>query len=185
MKTVTVLIDYFLEDYRATLSSIKNLTSHGEITFDLLYAVLVPRSIMLARNAVTNDLQALQLSSSTLVSENGVPYYNVLLEAIDVDDSEVLHINGYRRIQTRVVIPIFDGTVKITSLDAYPLEYHPDRDSVRSTLLERGKKWAKYAGGIHHLFYEGTGAVRVNSKILKYNVCLLLMNLIMIILTLS
>lgn len=168
---IDVLISYFLKDYRTTIASIKNLTAHGEITFELLYAILVPRSTMLARNTVTNELQALQLYSSALVVENGTPFYNIVLEAIDVDDSEVSRINGYRRIQTRAIIPYFDGTLKITSLDVYPLSYHPDHEDLRQTLLERGKKWVKYAAGIHHLYYEGTGAVRIEGKVLKYNVC--------------
>ncbi|GJJ06516.1 hypothetical protein Clacol_000708 [Clathrus columnatus] len=168
--TVDTLINYFQKDYQSTLASIKNLTSHDEITFEVLYAILVPRSIMITRNGLTNDFQALQLTSANLFYPDvGLPYYNILLEGIDVDDSEALHINGYRRIQSRIIIPAFQGTLKITSLEAYPLEYHPDHENLRDAFLERGKKWVQYAAGIHHLFYEGTGGARANGKLLKYN----------------
>jgi hypothetical protein len=42
MASVDVLVEYLLRDYHQTITSIENLTSHGEITFDLLYAVMVP-----------------------------------------------------------------------------------------------------------------------------------------------
>lgn len=42
-ETVKVLVDEYLrKDYRATLATIEHMHSHGEITFDLLYSVMVP-----------------------------------------------------------------------------------------------------------------------------------------------
>jgi len=170
--TLDVLIDYFHTDYRATLAQIENLTSHGEITFELLYAILVPRSVMLTSNPLTGNLQALQLTSANLtVPGMGIAFYDVILEGIDVDDSDVLKMEGFTRIQSRVVIPGFKGTMKIAALDAYPMIFHPQHVELKEKFLERGRKWAKIAGGIHHVQYEGTGGVRCsNGKMMKYNV---------------
>lgn len=178
MSTLDIFLEYFRKDYRATLASIKNLTSHGEITFELLYAVLIPRTIVLTQNILTGELQALQLTSATLTSPGlGPPFYDVILEGVDVDDSDVLHINGFTRIQTRVLIPSFKGTVKITSLEIYPIQYHPQQAEVREKLLNRGMKWAKIAGGIHHMYYEGTGGLKcANGKMIKYNASDLLLS---------
>ncbi|KAF8530383.1 P-loop containing nucleoside triphosphate hydrolase protein [Hysterangium stoloniferum] len=169
--TVDVLIDYLRSDYRATIAAIENLTSHGEITFELLYALLVPRSIMVTENPLTGDLQALQVGSSALViPEMGCPRYDIILEGIDVDDSDQLNITGFTRIQSRIVIPIFKGTMKITSLDAYPIKFHPQEAELRERLLERGRKWAGIAVGIHHMSYHGTGGSKVNKgQLVKYN----------------
>jgi hypothetical protein len=101
----------------------------------------------------------------------GCPFYDIILEGMDVDDSDVLHINGFTRVQTRVVIPKFKGTVKITSLEAYPIQYHPQQTEVREKLLTRGRKWAEIAGGIHHKYYQGTGGLKgPNNQMVKYNV---------------
>ena len=53
--TVDVLIDYFCKEYRTTIASIENLTSHGEITFEFLYPILVPQTIMVTMNPITKE----------------------------------------------------------------------------------------------------------------------------------
>ncbi|KIJ53579.1 hypothetical protein M422DRAFT_241814 [Sphaerobolus stellatus SS14] len=169
--TLDVFIDYFHTDYRATLARIQNLTSHGEITFDLLYAVLVPRSIVLSRNPLTGELQAFQLTSASLVKQViGPSFYDVLLEGIDVDDSDTLNVSGFTRFQTRVVIRQFAGTEKIVGLDAYPMIFHPKHAQLKEKLVAKGKKWANIAGMIHHMYYEGTGGIKgPTGRMIKYN----------------
>lgn len=169
--TVEVLFDYFRKDYLATLSSIENLTAHGEITFDLLYAILVPRTIMVMTNPVTREPQALQLATATkFETGGGMEAYELILEGIDVDDT-AYNIKAFARTRSRMVVVPFAGTVKITSLDIYPLQYHPQEAEIRQTLLTRGRKWTNYAHGVHHMQYSGLGAFRRHDcKILKYNV---------------
>ncbi|KAF8491026.1 P-loop containing nucleoside triphosphate hydrolase protein [Gautieria morchelliformis] len=169
--TLDVLIDYFRKDYGSTLAAIENLTSHAEITFDLLYAILVPRTIMITTNPVTKELQALQLVLATKTTAgSGMPIYELILEAIDVDDA-VSNVTAFARTQSRMIMTPFPGTIKVTSLDAYPIQYHPREADVRQTLLARARKWTGFAHGIHHMYYNGTGAYREHGcKITKYNV---------------
>ncbi|KAF8587999.1 P-loop containing nucleoside triphosphate hydrolase protein [Ramaria rubella] len=171
MATVDVLLEYFRKDYRSTLASIENNTSHGEITFELLYAIFVPRSIMITTNPVTGELQALQLASVSLVTTAaGVPVYSLLLEGIDVDDSDSSRgSQGFARIQNRIMVCPFAGTIQITSLEAYPIQYHPREAELRQSLLARGRKWAEIAGDIHHMYYKGAGVMKSDCKIIKYN----------------
>jgi Domain of unknown function (DUF7025) len=170
MATVEVLINYFRKDYRATIASIENLTSHGEITFDLLYAIMVPRTIMTMTNPVTREPQAMQLATATKIKTgSGMEIYELILEGIDVDDT-ASNIKAFARTQSRMVVIPFSGTVKITSLDAYPLQYHPQEAEIRQKLLARGRKWTQFAHGVHHMYYDGTGAFRLQDcKITKYN----------------
>jgi Domain of unknown function (DUF7025) len=169
--TLDVLIDYFRKDYRSTLASIENLTSHAEITFNLLYAILIPRTIMITTNPVTKELQALQLASATkTTTASGLPIYELILEGIDVDDA-VTNIKAFARTQSRMFVTPFPGTIKITSLDAYPIQYHPREADVRQTLLVRARKWTGLAHGIHHMYYSGTGAYKEqNCKFTRYSV---------------
>jgi len=165
VSSVDVLVEYLRNDYRQTIASINNLTSHGEITFDLLYAVMVPRSTIVTRCPVTGEFRALQLVSATPAGS----WYNLICEGIDADNSEDPNNGGSVRTQIRILLQGFDGTVKITSLDVYPIQYHPQEAEIRCSLITRGRKWSRLAG-IHHMSYNGTAGYRHKDKVVKYNV---------------
>ena len=222
LQTVGVLLDYLRKDYRATLARIANLTTHGEITSDLLYAILVPRTIIVTECPTTGEPRALRLLSSTMAELGEEAMYTLLCESIDSTEqgalpgrntdnskaSTVANAGARRRlagrraarrgtaqstgsnarttpglgappfgmVQTRIVIAPFKGTVKINSLEVFPIEYHDDSEGLKADLIARGKKWAALRG-IHHVHYDGMGARTVVvgrcKKVLKYNVCVL------------
>ena len=214
-----VLLDYFRKDYRATLAKIANLTSHGEITFELLYAILIPRTILITECPVTGEPRALQLLSATRLNPAPSAPYVLLCENVDsteegahpgrVRENATSASSGTRsghrhrraplrrgtamssrsgvgalpdgskttgpfgRVQSRIVLPMFKGTEKINSLEAFPIEYHHDPEGMRRALVERGRKWAGLRG-IHHVHYSGTAALVISAmgskKAIKYNV---------------
>ncbi|KAI0752549.1 P-loop containing nucleoside triphosphate hydrolase protein [Daedaleopsis nitida] len=86
LPTLTVLLDYLRKDYRTTLAKIANLTAHGEITYDLLYAILVPRTILLTECPVTGEPRALQLLSATKIGAEKCSAYSLLCENVDSTD---------------------------------------------------------------------------------------------------
>lgn len=51
-------------------------------------------------------------------------------------------------------IDSFKGSRKITSLATYPLSYHKDATTLRTNLIERGKKFVELAG-MNYRSYEG------------------------------
>lgn len=171
LSTVDILIDYLRKDYRTTVAAFENLTSHGEITFDLLFALMVPRSIMVTTCPVTGEPQALQLTSATKIRTPSGFIYNLICEGIDGDDSDTPNAKGFCRVQSRVILPSFNGTVKLTSLDAYPIQFHPREAELKRSLIARGRKWASLTGvQAHHMHYKGTGAFKCQGKVIKYNV---------------
>ena len=171
LATVNVLIDYVRNDYRATIASIDNLTSHGEISFDLLYSIMLPRTILVTTCPLTGELQALKLISGTTVSgARGVSLFVLVVEGIGLEDVKDPSARTFLRTQSRLIIPDFDGVVKINSLEAYPIQYHPSEAELRESFITRGRKWSDLAG-IHHVSYKGTTGFRTKDKILKYNVC--------------
>ena len=165
VSSVDVLVEYLRKDYRQTIASIDNLTSHGEITFDLLHAVMVPRSTVVTRCPVTGELRALQLVSATPAGS----WYNLICEGIDADNSEDSNTGGFVRTQSRILLRKFDGTVKITSLDVYPINYHPQAAEIMRSMITRGRKWSKLVG-VHHMSYNGAAGYRHKDKVVKYNV---------------
>lgn len=40
-----------------------------------------------------------------------------------------------------IIIPAFDGVALIASLLVYPSKFHPERDTIVRSIVERGHKW--------------------------------------------
>ena len=175
-QTVRVLIDYLESDYRATLKEVRHLTSHGEITAELLWSILVPKTILLIKCPITGEPMALQLKSvdrPSVAMNNDVFVYTLICENIDALDSEDPLSRGIGRVQHKIMIAPFKGTVRIDSLDAYPLDYHPQAAFIRKSLIARGQKWLSL-GGVAHKDYRALGATRIpttkGNTIVKINV---------------
>ena len=67
----------------------------------------------------------------------------------------------------------FEGTMKITKLSAYPLEYHPNLVNVKEALVQRGKAFEELSG-YHYKSYHGVAIGEGPWGPIKYNVCSLL-----------
>ncbi|KAH8103842.1 P-loop containing nucleoside triphosphate hydrolase protein [Cristinia sonorae] len=174
--TIPILTNYLRKDYNASLTRMATLTSQGEITFNLLYFIFVPRSILLLECPSTGEPRAVRLVS---VSE-GLGSYTLMCESIDAVDDATLTTNhagndtwstpaqtdtqvndgkAFGWVSQRVIIPSFRGIKRIDSLDAYPLKFCPKEGEVRKRLVERGRKWADLRG-VHHMQYSGTACWR-------------------------
>lgn len=216
MKTVNILIDYLRTDYKGTIAKIANLTAHGEITFDTLFALFVPRTVVVTECPTTGEPRAFQIVSATQIKTTiagGV--YDLICESVDAFDDEsesgscgaygaasfnpgASPIGGYvpympsppgmnsqdmdmqraagkpyGRVQSRIFVSSFKGTVKISSLDVYPIAYHPDAGRLEMSLIARGRKWLELRG-IHHMQYDGpagyTFSVGGSKSKIKYRV---------------
>lgn len=171
LSSVKLLNTAIATDYRATLARIGKLTAHGEITFDTLYAILVPRGLMVARCALTGLPRLFALESWTRTALEGKPMFQLNLESVDLVDRAMTHGVGMGRVSTTVYIKPMKGTVKITSLDCYPLQFHPDSEGLIAQIKERGRKW-KSLMGVHHRQYNGVAAVKMGDtqQYVKHNV---------------
>jgi hypothetical protein len=163
LTSVDVLLEWLHSDYCMTIATIKNLTSHGEIEFDLLYALLVPRTIFVAQCAITGEPCALQLISFTPTVLDGLPVYQLYFQNVDMVDKPMTNTIGVGRVQSVINLPYFKGTAKMTSLNAFPIHYHPDK-GLRQSLIERGRKWLSLAG-VHHKEYKGVAASKREDKL--------------------
>jgi len=169
LSSVNLLTSTLASDYKVTLAKIERLTSHGEITFALLFALLVPRQLMVAKCAITGLPRLFELVSWTRASAEGKPAYQLELESVDLIDSSLGRGSIVGRIQTTMSIKEVSGIVKIDSLDVYPFKFHPDPEGVRGAVTKRGKKWVGLIG-IHHMEFEGIAALKYSDKPLKHQV---------------
>lgn len=67
--------------------------------------------------------------------------------------------NQLEYIYYEVKIPHFDGYRPLKELDIFPLEHHLQQDSIKASILQRGKKYVSLRG-IHHCSYEGLAQVK-------------------------
>ena len=169
LSSVKLLTSTIASDYRHTLAKIERLTSYGEITFELLYAILLPRQLMVARCAITGLPRVFELVSWTKIIIDGQPMYQLNLESVDLIDQTVTKGVVVGRVQTSLFIKRMRGTVRIDTLDVYPLQFHPDEKGLREGLLVRGKKWVTLIG-THHMQYDGVAAIKTCDTLVRHNV---------------
>ncbi|KAF7296934.1 AAA domain-containing protein [Mycena indigotica] len=169
MSSVTTLLSFLATDFRSTLAQISRLTAHNEITFDLLYAILVPRTLIVARCAVTGLERLFRLESFTRTAVEGCPVYALSLEAVDLVDRPLTQSVGVGRVQASIFIPFFKGAARIDTLDAYPLRFHPNQNQLVETVKQRGQKWVGLLG-IHHQEYDGIAAVKMLNRVVRHQV---------------
>lgn len=169
INSVNLLTSTIESNYPVTLATINRLISHCEITFDLIYAILIPRSIMVAHCAITGLPRLFELTSWQRVCVSGTPMYQLSLESVDLVDRVATRSVVVGRIQTTVCLRPVCGTVKIDSLDAYPIKFHPDEKGLCETIMKRGKKWVSLIG-VHHKQYDGIAASKSNDNLTRHHV---------------
>jgi hypothetical protein len=167
LSTASLLVSTISTDYRTTIAKMNRLTQHNEITFDMLYAILVPRTLLVASCAVTGRPRLFKLTSFTRTVAGAMSSYQLTCESVDLMNQQDTVTVG--RVHTLITIKHFKGTVRIDTLDVFPLKYHPDEEGLREMLMKRGRKWADLIG-VHHKQYNGIAAVKVAEKIVKHNV---------------
>ncbi|KAF5347625.1 hypothetical protein D9756_010669 [Leucocoprinus leucothites] len=163
-KAVDLLIDTLSNDYKSTLSRLRRLTSHGEIDWELMPYILVPRTTFVARCVVTGQTRLFKLRQWIRTMVDNKRVFQLTLESTDTVDRPVTQSVAIGRVQTTTSIRSFKGIVRVQTLDAFPIRFYNDENGMkeqglREMAIERGKKWFSFFG-IHHEQYEGVAALR-------------------------
>ncbi|KAF5879131.1 putative aaa family atpase protein [Botrytis fragariae] len=126
------------EDFGPQIQSLDSLLNNGEITFDLLWALMKPKDFVVSMQfRLTGQSQALSVVSGTyLRRQNSTNYFKLNGRMISHDGEDF----GYGFVDTE--IDEFDGARKITSLTAYPIQYDPNPDILRFLSRLRGRVMA-------------------------------------------
>ena len=162
---VQVLVDYLQQDHQATISQIESLLVHGEITYPLLYAILIPGTVLISTDPATGEPCAQKLSAA--VPACGALMLNCIgLDAINPPDGNAVPSSQGSQIGDvvrTVQLAAFPGVVKISSLPIYPISYHHDENGLKEALLARAQKWMSFRG-VHHVHYRGTAVIASMGK---------------------
>lgn len=162
---LALLLDFVKTEYSTMLARIDSLLEHGEITFDLLWAILLPELEYFTSDPKCGQPRAVVLKWATEGCGMMGPYYSLDCEYVEafgnqpdttLDDEGIARTDKKRfgRAKMTSMITGFQGSIKIHQLRTFPMDYHPKRDEIRARLIERGRKWATH-DGIHHKHYNG------------------------------
>ena len=166
---------------------LSSLLAGAEITFDLLWALYVPRKTILHLNCpTTSEPRACRLLSAERCqkadmmggsiaadlagltfgfglggggqsTDNSKQLWRLIVEHLETDINPQGVRFGYAPLTSVIEIPGFSGTKQIKDLGIYPLQYYPGPggpEGLKARLVERGRRWATLAGGVHHLAYK-------------------------------
>jgi hypothetical protein len=118
----------------------RNNISQGLITYSELGALFKPGDF-----AVHKDLLALYTISkisSVKLERPPSPPGSIQRQIWFITLHSVAWSGGkFKQTQTRRQVNFFDGTIRITDLDFYPLSHHQSGDELRDAAIERGKTW--------------------------------------------
>ncbi|KAL1890122.1 hypothetical protein Sste5346_008414 [Sporothrix stenoceras] len=145
---VRLLYDLLHTELKDTIRAVDDYMAQGVVSYEHAWTVFHPGcTIVTSRygHPVANRLKQGQYIKHARLG----PCFELVAERLEYDG----HRFGYDT--AHVYVLPFVGTVPIATLDAFPLDYHPDPASVRASLLERGQRFAALAGW-HYMAYKGT-----------------------------
>ena len=156
LEHLSFFIDFINDEYSELIQKISRYLTRGEITYELLWAILLPRTPMYTECAITGEPR---ISWLVEVKEEISSYQ---LQCQGVEYNTEYNGPGGRNKGAKFglayidVSPIreFKGAVKINSLSTHPFEYHQDAEKLVADLLTRGEKWESLHDR-RHVHYAG------------------------------
>ncbi|OTB07949.1 hypothetical protein M426DRAFT_317451 [Hypoxylon sp. CI-4A] len=127
--------DTQLNDY---LQNRESLTKSKNITFDALWTIFPPGTIIYGRPYLKNDQVFIVEDLFDLWPEPADKWWSLTCWTYDWNGQV------FRRKPLTLRFPRFRGTKAISALPYYPLSEAKDEDKIRESLIARGKAYRKY-----------------------------------------
>ncbi len=165
---IEVACEFIVEDYTHIIEDVRSLTAQGEITWDLLWAILVPNTLVYRWDHIMEQDQILLMRSISIRLRRDMSrYVRVVCDVVHDDGSSFGIAHEY------IEIDEYTGVRNICDLDVYPLIHHGERESAYTKAIERARK---FVGIRQHMFdthgpamYEKSNA-NWEKKIVKFHV---------------
>ncbi|KAJ3534860.1 hypothetical protein NM208_g7373 [Fusarium decemcellulare] len=131
---LSVALAYLEKDYGSTQSELKELLSDGLITYDLLGFFFMPNSALYTDKNELEEGQILRFLRGSY-EEDGrkEKFYQVHASFISHDGERF----GWG--EAKIRLPFFKGKMKITDLNVFPFDKHPQQDIIQPQLTNRGR----------------------------------------------
>ncbi|KAJ7492168.1 P-loop containing nucleoside triphosphate hydrolase protein [Mycena latifolia] len=146
---ITTALQFIQEDYAGTLGDF-DLLAHQEISYDLLWVLFPPNTLVYRFHIYTEQPQILLARSFEYsVRPDNSLYAKIACDVINNDGSSF----GYAR--DILEIDIFRGARRIVELPLFPLDYHTGKQDLCNYAVQRGKKFVNLEA---HSYNEISGA---------------------------
>lgn len=132
-----LLLDFIDEEFGEELSQSRNLLEQGLMTYDLLWTIFKPGSIVYS--SMYGQPQAFH-ANNYQYGGGQRPCFHISTNYIDFDGEDF----GTR--STAVQVFPFRGTAPINALEAVPQQLHRQSKELEALLIARGKKFQDLAG---------------------------------------
>lgn len=156
-------IQFVTEDFAETRTSLKTLLPTNQITFEHLWTLYPPNTIVSCSDSLGNTQAYTVKTNRVEPDEKGVLWLVLEVEYIDSNGKDV----GWRGCTLR--IPWFHGVQHIWSLECSPLETGPNPELMRKRLIDRGRL-ALTRHGQRLVEYKGSGLRKGERNWFKFNV---------------
>lgn len=151
---IQTALQYIAEDLTNTISNFDILTSQGEITYQLLWALFPPNTYVRVYHHHTEQELVMYARNIAYVNTSQRSYAAITCDII-TNDGKTFGIA-----QEVAEIDEFRGSRPIRDLPVYPLDCHLDKDDLFNHAVKRGKQFAS----ITRHFYDCSGFAVVDPK---------------------
>lgn len=162
-KHLQLLYDVLEAELKDAIHAKNDLVKNGVITFDHLWTIFEPGELVYNTDEGKERIYELQSTMRCTDQKRGVDYLRIQGRGIDWDGTKFgsawAYLSEYE----------FEGTRPITSLAAFPFEFHPQKDQLSRALTTRGKLFEDFAG-YHYQAYKGVALGYGRCGLIKHNV---------------
>ncbi|KAG8531062.1 uncharacterized protein KY384_004419 [Bacidia gigantensis] len=163
IKQLKQLIDFLEDWFQATTEEVTQLLEHGEITYDLLWALFKPNEPIYTNDHDSEQPRSFLFDFGEPQDRKGQKYFEIVCRSLHYDGS------FFGEVQNFLKIPEFRGARKVTQLEVFPLSHHEQAAEIQKTLVERGRRSISLMGVVHCEF-RGLAFYRSKGKAIKINV---------------
>lgn len=155
--------DVIFEELQNAIAAKVDLVKNGVITFEYLWTIFEPETLVYSISDGKECVFMLNSSVQATDQKRGLDFLNLEVWAVDWDGTK------FGRNNTSLANYEFAGTTPITSLQAYPLDFHPDKEQLIARLVLRGKLFEQFAG-YHYQAYKGVALGYGRCGMIRHNV---------------
>ncbi|KAL5041105.1 P-loop containing nucleoside triphosphate hydrolase protein [Aspergillus fruticulosus] len=150
----------------ASTERLTPLLQRGEITYDLLGLLFKPGCHLYTKCLGTGEPWCVVFDTAEEITQNDVTYFKLECHYLDHDDHE------FGEVGIELGIVKFHGYKAIHTLEAFPLQYHPDSKQIIRDLVARGQRFSQLVGrpSTNFLHCKGKAFIIDNERPLVTNI---------------
>jgi hypothetical protein len=152
--------DVLYDELKNSIDAKLDLVKNGVITFEYFWTILEPGILIFGSENGKERVWQLTSTYTSVDQARGIRFENLSVWGVDQDGDK------FGKANSNVSVYEWGGTASITSLRAFPLDFHPQKKQIVERLVQRGRLFEKYFG-YHFKYYKGTALTYGKSQVSK------------------